>query len=254
MTKFLLPLLSLCVIALPASAQMTVTPAPSAAPVTPPPVVLELFTSQGCAFCPPADELMGQMIQQQSIIGLSCHVDYFGVRKNDLGKGFCTQRQNNYNRLIGTGPRYTPQLVVNGHLDMIGYEAGKVSAAILKARAEKVAAIELVSAGGDTYSFALPPLKAAQDDVRLWLAVYDAPKSIAITEGSNLGKKVTYYNVVSRLDDLGVWDGSGAARAIKANFTPANAGLAIIAQNMRTGHVLAAGSVKKSATAPGYVQ
>lgn len=245
MIKFLLPLLSLCVIALPASAQMTVTSAPSAAPVTPPPVVLELFTSQGCAFCPPADELMGQMIQQQSIIGLSCHVDYFGVRKNDLGKGFCTQRQNEYNRLIGTGPRYTPQLVVNGHLDMIGYEAGKVSAAILKARAEKVLPIALTPSDNGVYNFAIPAVKASQNDVRLWLAVYDAPKSIAMTEGSNLGKKVTYYNVVSRLDDLGVWDGSSATRAVTANFAPANAGLAIIAQNIRTGHVLAAGSVNR---------
>jgi hypothetical protein len=226
--------------------------APTAPPVlteatpVPAPVVLELFTSQGCAFCPPADQLMGQMAQQQSVIGLSCHVDYFGVHKNSLGKSFCTKRQGDYNRLIGTGPRYTPQLIVNGHMDMIGYEGGKVSAAILKARAEKVAPITLTSAGGDSYSFSLPQIDTAGDPVSLWMAVYDAPHSIAITEGNNLGKKITYYNVVSRINDLGGWDGKAMARAVNADFQPANGGIAVIAQNTRTGHIIAAGSVSKT--------
>jgi hypothetical protein len=211
----------------------------------PAPVVLELFTSQGCAFCPPADQLMGQMVQQQNIIGLSCHVDYFGVRENSLGKNFCTRRQNEYGRLIGTGPRYTPQLIVNGHMDMIGYEAGKVSAAILKARAEKALPIPLTAAGGDAYSFTLPQTSIGKDEVRLWMAVYDAPKSIAITEGSNFGKTVTYFNVVSRIDDLGLWDGKPMARAINAGFDRSSGGLAVIAQNVRTGHILAAGSASR---------
>ena len=219
---------------------------PAAPPSVPPPVVLELFTSQGCAFCPPADELMGQMIQQQSIIGLSCHVDYFTVRKNNLGKSFCTKRQGDYNRLIGTGPRYTPQLVVNGHMDMIGYEAGKVSAAILKARAEKVQPIVLNERTDGTYNYTLPAVKTDGGPITLWMAVYDAPRSIAITEGNNLGKKITYYNVVSEMRDLGLWSGASEARAVEAGFEPANGGFAIIAQNTRTGHIIAAGSVNKA--------
>jgi hypothetical protein len=246
MIRFLPALFLLSLWPLSASAQIvpvSVPPAPAAP--QPPPVVLELFTSQACAFCPPADELMGQMIQQQSIIGLSCHVDYFSVRKNPLGKSFCTQRQAQYQRLIGNGPRYTPQLVVNGHMDMIGYEAGKVSAAILKGRAEKVLPIPLTSAGGDAYSFSLPQISAASDPLNLWMAVFDAPKSMAITEGNNLGKSVTYYNVVSRMMDLGPWDGTPMARGINASFEPANGGVAIIAQNVRTGQIVAAGSAIK---------
>lgn len=210
------------------------------------PVVLELFTSQGCAFCPPADQLMGQMIEQQSVIGLSCHVDYFGVRTNSLGKSFCTKRQGDYNRLIGTGPRYTPQLIVNGHMDMIGYETGKVSAAIIKGRAEKIHPIALTSVGDNAYSFSLPDIKTNNDPVSLWMAVFDAPKSIAITEGNNLGKKITYYNVVSRMEDLGAWDGKAMARTVDAAFEPDNNGIAVIAQNTRTGHILAAGSINKT--------
>lgn len=224
--------------------------APAVSPTTPPPVVLELFSSQGCAFCPPADQLMGQMIQQKSVIGLSCHVDYFGVRQNSLGKSFCTQRQINYNRLIGAGPRYTPELVVNGHMDMIGYETGKVSAAILKARAEKMKTVQLTSTGGNGYTFSLPAINVGNDPVHVWMAVYDAPHSIAITEGSNFGKKITYYNVVSKIDDLGVWDGKAKTQPVDAGFKPENNGLAVVVQNIRTGHILAAGSINRVAPTP----
>lgn len=189
---------------------------------------------------------MGHMIQQQSVIGLSCHVDYFTVRKNNLGKSFCTKRQGDYNRLIGTGPRYTPQLVVNGHMDMIGYEASKVSAAIMKGRAEKIKTIDFIETGGDTYNYTLPAVATDGAPVKLWLAVYDAPKSMAITEGNNLGKTVTYFNVVSEMRDLGEWGGAPEARAIQAAFNPDNGGFAIIAQNPRTGYILAAGSVNKT--------
>lgn len=223
--------------------------ATNAAADAPPPVVLELFTSQGCSFCPPADALMGQMIQQQSIIGLSCHVDYFGVRQNSLGKSFCTRRQIDYNRLIGTGPRYTPQLVVNGHMDVIGYEAGKISAAVLKARSEKVKLISVASTGAGSYTFSLPAINAGGDPVTLWLAMYDAPKSMAMTEGNNFGKKVTYYNVVSDLQDLGAWDGKPLAKALNPTLPPGSAGLAVIAQNTRTGHIVAAGSINSAAQA-----
>ncbi len=222
-------------------APAAISPRVEAAPA-PPPVVLELFTSQGCAFCPPADELMGQMIQQRGIIGLSCHVDYFGVKSRALGKSFCTKRQADYNRIIGTGPRYTPQLVVNGHMDMIGYEAGKVSAAVLKARAEKIMPITLTAAGNGVYSFKLPAAKLTDGPVTLWMAVFESPQSVSITEGSNFGKTIKYYNVVDRIDELGAWDGSAMARSINAGYQKQDAGVAIIAQNTKTGRIIAAGS------------
>lgn len=188
---------------------------------------------------------MGQMAQQPGIIGLSCHVDYFNVRKNSLGKGFCTKRQNDYNRLIGKGPRYTPQLVINGHMDMIGYEGGKISAAVLKARSEKMFSIPLTSISGGSYSYTLPQTNLNGASVKLWMAVYDRPHEQTMTEGGNFGKKVTYYNVVSRMEDLGTWDGTANARAISANYTPANEGIAIIAQDVTTGRIIGAGSIKK---------
>lgn len=214
-------------------------------PVQAPPVVLELFTSQGCAFCPPADKLMAQMAEQPGVIGLSCHVDYFNVRKNSLGKAFCTKRQNDYNRLIGTGPRYTPQLVINGHMDMIGYEGGKISLGILKARGEKMAAIPLQLIAEGAYSYTLPALTLNNAPVRLLMAVYDRPKTVTMTEGGNFGKSISYVNVVSRISDLGTWDGKAVMQSIDPMFGPDNGGMAIIAQNVQTGKIVAAGSIKR---------
>lgn len=256
MTRFLV-LLVFALMPLPSYAQGAATTSPqpgmivqkipdSAEPMqVAPPVVLELFTSQGCGFCPPADKLMGQMIEQQSVIGLSCHVDYFNIRNNSLGKSFCTQRQNTYNRLIGTGPRYTPQLVVNGHMDMIGYEGGKVSAAILKGRGEKLLPILLTPVSDGSYSFVLPSMNLQNQPVKLLMAVFDKPRTFSILEGNNLGKKMTYYNVISRMEDLGTWDGTSMARAINANYEPINGGVAILAQNTLTGHIIAAGSIRR---------
>lgn len=213
------------------------------APVQAPPVVVELFTSQGCPFCPPADRLLAQLAAQSGVIALSCHVDYFGVRKNALGKSFCTKRQNDYNRLIGTGPRYTPQVVINGTMDMIGSEGGKISAAILRARAEKIMDVNITSAGDGIYSFSLPKTALAGQPVRIWMAVYDKPVDVAITEGNNLGKTVTYTNVVSTLEDLGAWDGQEVNQSITNPLASGNAGFAILAQNTSTGRIIAAGSV-----------
>ncbi len=224
----------------PASAFAQVA-APAAGPA---PVVLELFTSQACAFCPPADALMGQMIQQQNIIGLSCHVDYFGVKENSLGKSFCTRRQNEYGRKIGNGPRYTPQLVVNGHMDMIGYEAGRVSAAVMKARGEKMKNIVITPAGDGTYSFTLPQMSVGKD-VRLLVAIYDAPKTIALTEGSNFGKKLTYFNVVTKMDDIGLWNGGAGTQSLRVDYTPSSAGVAVLAQDAVSGKIIAAGQAAK---------
>lgn len=240
---FLAALLSVCLTGAHKNGDAQELPVAEPPVVEPAPVVLELFTSQGCAFCPPADQLMGQMIQQKGVIGLSCHVDYFDVHKDSLGKSFCTARQSNYNRLIGKGPRYTPQLIVNGHMDMIGYEAGRISTAILRARSEAILPIKITAENPDSFTIALPKLTTKNENFQLWLAVFDSTRTVTIAEGSNLGKKLTYYNVVRDLKDLGTWDGSPQERLISAG-TDYN-GISLIAQSTKTGRILAAGSALK---------
>ncbi len=242
MIRFFLPIFVFCAFAAPAFAQNEGTTAPKPPA---PPVVMELFTSQSCGFCPPADALIGQMAQQENIIALACHVDYFKVAENSLGKSFCTRRQNDYNKIIAPGPRYTPQLVVNGHMDMIGYETGKVSAAVLKARGEKIAPITITNVGDSTYSFSLRAIALKGADVRLWMAVFDTPKTLSMVEGSNFGKQLTYYNVVSKIDDLGAWDGAAITQSLSVPLSADNAGFAVIAQNVKTGNIIAAGDLRR---------
>jgi hypothetical protein len=229
-----------------ASPAVTFQPQQAALPKIPSPVVLELFTSQGCAYCPPADALMEKLAAQPGVIGLSCHVDYFAVRGNDLGKGFCTGRQNDYNRLFSGSLRYTPQLVVNGRTHVIGYEKQKIGPAILKARAQKILPIALNRAPKDGYYyFSLPALGYENGNLRLGMFVYDAPKKIVMTDGNNFGKTITYTNVVSRFEDLGLWDGQESTRTINAFYGPQNAGIAVIVQNIATGEIIAAGKATR---------
>jgi hypothetical protein len=102
-----------------------------------------------------------------------------------------------------------------------------------------------VNNGAGAYSFSLSSITKNTDEVRLWIAVYDLPKTLAMLEGSNFGKKLTYYNVVSKIDDLGIWDGKAINKPLMLSLDSNNAGFAVIAQNVVTGNIIAAGDVKR---------
>src|SRR5690606_6242302 len=97
------------------------------------PVIIELFSSQACAFCPRADRLLADLAQQVHVIALACHVDYFDVRSGALSQPFCSERQNWYMRALRGGPNYTPQMVVQGRYDAIGYDMPAVTHALRRA-------------------------------------------------------------------------------------------------------------------------
>jgi len=215
---------------------------PSAQPPTTP-VVLELFTSQDCTFCPQADALMGQMRLQDGVIVLSCHVDYFAASKPSIGQRFCTERQDAYNKLIGSGPRYTPQLIVNGRLDVIGYDAGRVSNAVMKARDTPIETIPITSKTPTSFGADLPKMETG--DYSLMLMMIDKPRINTLTEGPQKGRSETYYNVVSGLKDLGTWDGAPKTIEIDLSFTPENQGFTLVVQDQKTGYIMAAGTIDR---------
>jgi hypothetical protein len=207
------------------------------------PVVLELFTSQDCTFCPQADALMGQMRLQDNVIVLSCHVDYFASTNKSMGQRFCTERQDTYNKLIGSGPRYTPQLIVNGQLDVIGYDAGRVSAAVMKARQTPIKTISIVSKSPSAFSLNLPDLEKGSYNVSLMMV--DRPRTLTQTQGAQKGRTETYYNVVSGLKNLGPYDGVKKTLDIDLSFTPENQGFSVLVQDEKTGHIVAAGTISR---------
>lgn len=245
--KLLLLLLS---ITFPAAAQQQAIPLrvePMAqAPVmsAPTPVVIELFSSQACTYCPAADAFMSDLVEQQGIIGLSCHVDYFDVKRGSLSKKFCTARQKDYKNKMALSSLYTPQMVVNGHMDVIGYEGAKVTAAIFRARAEKMGRIDITEKPNGSYAYTLPAQAAAR--AAIYIALFDKPHTLTVAEGGNRGKKMTYHNIVTSLMDVGAWDGAGDTRYISPLFTAQSGGFAVLAQDAITGKIIAAGMLQRN--------
>lgn len=202
------------------------------------PVVVELFSSQACPACPPADRFLEQLSKQKNIIALSCHVDYFGNRESVLGKKFCTQRQSKYIKQIKRRSHYTPQMMVNGHMDVIGYETENVIQKIVKAREENAQEITIIPNTNGVYSFTLPQINI-RNEANLLMVIYQKPRTFKYR-----GQTTTYHNVISHILPLGSWKGTETSKVAFPLFNDKSRGFAIIAQNNKTGHIIAAGDYK----------
>jgi hypothetical protein len=176
-----------------------------------PRAVVELFTSQGCSSCPPADKLLGELANDPSLVAISVPIDiwdYLGW-KDTLADPRNTARQKAYAHVRGDGQIYTPQVVVNGSLHVLGSDKTAIERAIEKSR----------KSGAMTS----PPVTLAMADGRVNVSIADAPDAhpaaevwlcglikavtIAIGRGENKGRTVTYHNVVRRWLKLGDWTG-----------------------------------------------
>ncbi len=202
------------------------------------PVLVELFSSQNCPACPPADAYMKSLAKSDGVIALSCHVDYFGKTSAGLGKKFCTDRQTRYIDQIKRKSHFTPQMMINGHMSEIGYEANKVSASIVKGRSERVSEVMIQPKASGVYSFSIPA-KRFSGRADMWIAVYEKPHAVR-----ERGKTTIYYNVVSHFIPLGEWRGGQINRAVFPILNNKSAGFAIVAQEVKSGKVLAAGNYK----------
>lgn len=202
------------------------------------PVLVELFSSQGCPACPPADAYMKDLAQSDGVIALSCHVDYFPVPNDTLGKKFCTDRQTKYIKQIKRKSHFTPQMMINGHMSEIGYERAKVTGSLVKGRSERVQEILIRPKGSGVYDFIMPSVSVTRP-ADLWLAVYQKPHTV-----NYRGRSVTYYNVISHFLPLGDWQGSVLQRAVFPLISSNSAGFAIVAQDKVSGKVIAAGDYR----------
>jgi hypothetical protein len=207
-------------------------------------VIIELFSSQTCIFCPKAEKLFKNLLEQRPVLGINCHIDYFDVHENSFSKEFCTKRQNWYMSALKAGPNYTPQMVINGRYDVVGYKINDIESAIYKAKADGVIQIDIVkSYNDDGYIASLPALKpeTSTDDLSLWLALYNLPHELTITEGRNTGKTINYINITDQLEKIGEWDGKEDRINVKANIEDKHKGFVLIAQNEKTGEIVAVG-------------
>ncbi len=181
------------------------------------PVVVELFTSEGCSSCPPSDALLAGLAQQQPIenvevIALEEHVDYW----NDLGwvdpfsSHDWTARQYVYSEVLGNGNPYTPQMVVDGTAEFIGNQARKARQAILNAAGQQKTQVTLAHESPDNAGNAHLSVKIGKltrttphDTVEVWLAITETGLHSAVKRGENAGEDLHHAAVVRRIRRIG---------------------------------------------------
>jgi len=194
-----------------AAAAGALAPARAKAPVRP--VVLELFTSQGCSSSPPADALLGELSGRPGVLALSFNVDYWDYLgwRDTLGSPECTRRQRDYAQRRGDGHVYTPQMVINGSEQMVGSDrAGLLDAVARQAARDRSDLVEVsLASGGRAISIevAAAPKQALRQEATIWVATLVPRAVVAIGRGENAGRTFTYTNVVSKLVPAGLWRG-----------------------------------------------
>jgi hypothetical protein len=177
-----------------------------------PRAVVELFTSQGCSSCPPADQIIGDLSKDPSIIALSMPIDYWDYLgwKDTLADSRFSARQRAYSRMRGDREVYTPQVVVNGSAHVIGSDRAGIESAIGKTvRNEMVMSVPVtMSLAGKQINVSVAASKEpAASHGEVWICSIARSVPISIARGENRGQQITYHNVVRNLLKVGDWNG-----------------------------------------------
>lgn len=199
------------------------------------PIVLELFTSQGCSSCPPADALLREIARERAdVLALAFHVTYWDRLgwPDPFALPAATERQRGYARISHAGTIYTPQMVVEGTRDVVGSDRAGVAAALRAARPVAVAAVRL-SEGAEGVRIEIGVGAGAG---RVLLIGYDNERRTAVARGENAGRSLVEANIVRGVEEVGRWDGV-ALRLVRPR--PVGERLAVIVQ-AGDGRILAA--------------
>ncbi len=195
------------------------------------PVVVELFTSQGCSSCPPADAYLGELARQPGIIALAFHVDYWDYIgwKDPLATPQGTERQRRYTQSLGARYLYTPEMVIDGRQDATGSDRAAVSRLIRSGRAAgpKVP-LTVREQPEDKYTIDIPAADF-HGTATVWMALFDREHTTAVERGENSGRSLRDYNAVRQLRRLGSWSGKAVQIPVEMALKPAN-GCAILLQ------------------------
>ncbi len=180
----------------------------------PGPAVLELFTSQGCSSCPPADALLAELGKRPGYVTLSYSVDYWNYLgwRDTLSSPANSDRQRDYARMRGDGMVYTPQVVVDGILHVNGSNEAAIEMAMRNAaqRLHDVSVPVNMHAEGDTLVIGIgaAPDNSDKRSATIWLAIAKDEATVAISRGENRGKTLSYYHPVKELTPIGMWEGA----------------------------------------------
>jgi hypothetical protein len=208
-------------------------------------VMVELFTSQGCSSCPPADEHLAELADRKDVLALALHVDYWDYLgwSDIFAEAEHTLRQADYRDKMGSRVLFTPQMIVHGVTSVPAIRREVVEDAIKAAAkapheagiaiARDAGILEAEITGGD-----------GQRPSTIWVASYDQEATVDIPRGENAGRTITYRNIVDKLMKVGPWRGDGRARFPLPQPAPGE-GIAVWLQDDHSGRILAASYVEE---------
>lgn len=210
--------------------------------------VVELFTSEGCSSCPPADQILAGIADKPGIIALAWHVTYWDRLgwQDPFGGEFATARQYGYRRQV-TGQVATPQFVIDGRESFEGASNLRLAGAMAdSAHASPQRPVVGLSWGeGGTVTASLPAMRGT--DAELLLVTWRGHTRSHVTQGENKGRNLDHVHVVTGITDLGLW--TGEARTLSARPDPAlmadGGGVALLVQQPGFGPILAAAQLTR---------
>ena len=216
------------------------------------PVVVELFTSQGCSSCPPADALLVELAAREDVIALSYHVDYWDYLgwKDTFGSRENSQRQRSYAPVVDRSHiegrklrgSFTPEIVVGGMDSLVGSDREDVLARVAFHAEQPDAADVDISRDGETLVVSMAPVEGMPGaTVNVRVVEYLPMAEVEIPRGENAGKMIAYANIVRGLRDVGRWDGASPAEIRLTDVTPP---LAVLLQRGTAGKIIAAAATE----------
>ncbi|WP_439580102.1 DUF1223 domain-containing protein [Elioraea sp.] len=209
------------------------------------PVVLELFTSQGCSACPPADKLLARLARDSGVIALSFHVPYWDHMgwRDPFALAVSVQRQRGYARAMKERSIYTPQLVVQGTAHTVGHDRAAIERLMTQAPTAAMIVVSVASRQPPTLSVTVPALALPQGGAQLWLVAYSRSEVRQVIDGENAGHTLHHTNVVRWAAPVAAIEAVPVVLTLAATEAEGADAVALVLQRPRHGPILAAGQV-----------
>ncbi|WP_176249521.1 MULTISPECIES: thioredoxin family protein [unclassified Sulfitobacter] len=208
------------------------------------PVVVELFTSQGCSSCPPADEILAELSKRDDVIALALHVDYWDYIgwKDQFGNPDHAARQRAYAAAGGRKSVYTPEMIINGSTDIVGAKPMAVAQAIAAHKNDPLRVNLTLSRKGDSLAINAETVNGAKGPFTVHLLQYTPMEMTHIKRGENAGHAFEYHNIAKNWSVLGTWT-ADQPLILTAPLKGASPAVVII-QHSNAGPIVAAARVK----------
>ncbi|HKW52117.1 MAG TPA: DUF1223 domain-containing protein [Stellaceae bacterium] len=212
-----------------------------------PPVVVELFTSQGCSSCPPADNFLGELAQRSDVLALAFHVDYWNYIGwvDPFASKLATQRQRDYSQRLALRYVYTPQMVINGAAEGVGAEPDTIIPLIEAAAADRAPrAVTTLARTEDGHLTVHIDAGSSPEPALIWLVGFDREHTTSVLRGENEGRTLKEYQVVRSFREIGTWNGAAVDLDIAGNAASGDGSVAVLVQLHGTGRIIGAAALK----------